>query len=305
MRTRTLFAATVAPLLFSHAAFAQSELMPETGRLGLSLNARASASVDGKLKQGNVAYDNIDIGTFEAGITQTIRLAQGRSLRIGLETQGTSIEQDRTPGTAAVPLPEELKSLSGSVGYTHVLNPRWIVTGRVGAGSYVADTSLLSDGWAVSAMGMAIYNHSPSLTYVFGLGYNSSLEDLRVLPVFGLNWRPAPKWSVAVGVPRTAVSYHFTKNFALGVALSGAGGAYYVKNDPLPGAAPRSLADTRLQQRELRLGVDASWKINQSVRVSAAVGQVLYRKFKYVDRDFELKADNRVPFVSLAGVVSF
>jgi hypothetical protein len=226
-------------------------------------------------------------------------------VRLSLERQRTAIDQNRDPGDAVVPLPDKLNSLAGSVVYTHIVNPRWILTGRVGAGSYVTDTGLLSEGWAVSTMAMAIYNHSQTLTYIFGLGYNSNLEDLRILPIFGLNWRPAPQWSVAVGIPRTAVSYHFNKELSLSLALSGGGGAYYVKNDPLPGAAPRSLADTRLQQRELRLGVDASWKINKVVRVSGAIGHVLYRKFKYQDRDFELKSDSFVPFASVSGMFSF
>lgn len=296
---------TALSLLLCATAVAQSEIMPETGRIGLTINTRATGSADAKLKNGNTTYEQVEIGSFDIGLTQTFRFGEGRTLRLGIERQHTTIDQNRDPGDTVVPLPDELNSLSASVAYTQVVNPRWIITGRVGAGSYVTDTGLLSEGWAVSTTAMAIYNYSPTLTYVFGLGYNSNLEDLRVLPIFGLNWRPAPKWSVAVGFPRTAVSYHFNKDLSLGLALSGAGGAYYVKNDPLPGAAPQSLADTRLQQRELRLGLDASWKINKIVRISGAIGQVLYRKFKYQDRDFELKSDNTVPFVSFAGTVSF
>lgn len=304
MSTRTAFA-TLLSLSLCVTALAQSEIMPETGPIGLTVNARLGASTDSKLKHGNTTYDHVDTGSVDVGIAQTFRLSQGRMLRISLERQGTTIDQRLDRSDFVVPLPEELDSLGAAVSYTHVANQRWIFTGRVGASSNVTDTSLLSDGWAANAMAMAIYNRSQTLTYIFGLAYGSNMQDLRVLPIFGLNWRPAPQWSVAVGFPKTGVTYHFSKEFSLGLGFSGNGGSYYVKNDPLPGASPRSLAGSWLQQRDIRLGVDANWKINQTVRVAGTVGQVLYRKFKYVDRDFELKSDNFAPFVSITGIISF
>lgn len=288
-------------------ALAQSEIMPEPGPIGLTVNARLTGSMDSKLKRDGTTYDQIDTGSSEIGVTQTFRLSKGNSLRFGLECQRTTIDQGLTAGDPVVPLPDELNSVSASISYTHVASPTWIFMGRVGAGSHVTDTDLLSEGWAANAMAMAIYNRSKTLTYMFGLVYSSNMEDLRVLPIFGLNWRPAPKWSIAVGFPKTGATYHFTRAFSLGLGFSGGGGSYYVKTDPRfrPSANSQPLGDTWLQQRDIRLGFDANWKINQTVRISGAVGQVLYRKFKYVDRDFELKSDNFAPFVSVAGIIAF
>lgn len=286
-------------------AFSQSEIMPETGSIGLSVNARVTGSVNSKLKNGATTFDQIDTTTSEIGVTQTFRLNQSQTLRFGLERQNTSIDQKLSAGDPVVPLPDELNSLSASVSYTQVVNPRWIFTGRVGAGSHVTNTGLLSEGWSGNAMAMAIYNRSQTLTYMFGLAYNSNLQDLRVLPILGLNWRPDPKWSFAVGFPKTGVTYHVSKDLSFGAGFSGNGGSYYVKNNPLPVGNPRPLADSWLQQREVRFGIDANWKINQVIRVSGSVGQVLYRKFKYVDRDYDLTSKNLAPFASVAGVVLF
>lgn len=304
MSTRAALASLLS-LTLSITALAQSEFMPEAGNIGLTINTRLGSSVDSKLKQGNSTYKEVLTGSVEIGAAQTFRFSQNRILRIGLEHQVTSIDQNLEQGDAVVPLPEELSSLSASASYTHIASRQWIFTGRVGLGSHVTNEGLLSEGWAGNAMAMAIYNRSQALTYIFGLAYTSNLEDLRLLPFFGLNWRPAPKWSVAVGFPKTGVTYHINKNLSLGLGFSGAGGAYYVKKDPLPGVAPRPLSDCWLQQRDIRLGFEANWKINQTVRLSGSVGQVLYRKFKYVDRDFELKSDNFAPFFSVAGVFSF
>ncbi|MFT3868510.1 MAG: DUF6268 family outer membrane beta-barrel protein [Nibricoccus sp.] len=303
---RTIFA-SILFLSLCACAFAQSELMPETGSLGLTVNARMTGSVNSKLKRDGTTYDQIDTSSAEIGLTQTIRLNKGNSLRLSLERQRTTIDQDLNADDPVVPLPDELNSLSAAVAYTHIASPAWIFTGRVGAGSHVTDTGLLSEGWAANAMAMTIYNRSKTLTYMFGLVYGSNMEDLRILPIFGLNWRPSPKWSIAVGFPKTGATYHFNKALSLGLGFSGGGGSYYVKTDPRshPSASSQPLGDTWLQQRDIRLGFDANWKINQTVRISGAIGQVLYRKFKYVDRDFELKSDNFAPFVSVAGLISF
>ncbi len=302
---RTPFFSLLFATLLTGSLSAQPEFAPETGRLGITFTPRISLSGQDKLKDNTTTYDDIRTVTGELGITQTFRLEQGRSFRVGIEAHETSIDQDHEPGTPALPLPEKLKGLSATLGYTHFLNRQWILSGRIGAGSYVAEKGLLSEGWALNAMAMAIYNHSQTLTYVFGLAYNSNQENLRILPVFGLNWRPAPKWSVALGLPKTAVTYHFSKALSLGLALSGNGGAYHVKDDPLPGATPRGLADSKLQQREFRLGAELTWKPGQHHRLSVSAGQVLYRKFKYIDRDYELKSHGLSPFLAATAALAF
>lgn len=304
MNMRNAFASLLS-LSICVTALAQPEIMPETGALGLTVNTRLSTSMDSKLKRDNTTYDQIDTSSAGIGLMQTFRLSEGHILKFGLDRQSTSIDQTLSQRDPVVPLPDELNSLGASASYTYIASPRWIFTGRLGASSNVTDSGLLSEGWTENAMAMAIYNRSQTISYLFGLAYNSNQENLRVLPVFGFNWRPTPKWSIALGIPKTGATYRFSKTFSLGLGFSGNGGSYYVKNDPLPGAAPRSLAGSWLQQRDISIGFDADWKINQTVRVSGTVGQVLYRRFKYVDRDFELKSDNFAPFVSVAGVISF
>jgi hypothetical protein len=77
-----------------------------------------------------------------------------------------------------------------------------------------------------------------------------------------------------------------------------------VKNDPLPGASSRSLADSKLQHFEARLGFGCDWKINKTFNVSGAVGGVLYRQFKYIDRSYKLRSRDIPPFISFSGTIS-
>jgi hypothetical protein len=197
-----------------------------------------------------------------------------------------------------------LKSLATSVRYLHPFNQQWMLSATASIGSYVSDTGLLAAGWGIQASAIGIYNYSPKFTFLFGLAHNSLSEDLLIVPVLGFDWRPTEKWSVSVGFPRIGVTYKMNKDVALGFGLSGSGGAYYIKNDPQPGVAPRSLDDSRLQHLEIRVGVNCDWKINNTFRVSGTVGQVVMRRLKYIERDYELKSSGSAPFISLSGTLS-
>lgn len=286
-------------------ALAQLEPQPEPGQLGLSVTGRGFVSGEAPVKRGDTPYDHVGFSGYELAVGQAIRVCNGGLLRAGVEQQTTYIDQSRNAGDVVVPLPESLKAASLSVGYTQKIDPRWMVSGRVSAGSYVAGSGLLSEGWGANLSAVAIYQSSPELTMMFGLAYNSLMSDLRVLPVFGLVWRPAPQWSVSAGFPKTAVTYHFSRELSLGLAVTGAGGAFKMKDELSPGAAGYSLRGSRLEQRELRVGLDAVWRISSALRLSAMVGEVVYRKFEYIDRDFELRQHRPAPFVSASATVSF
>jgi hypothetical protein len=286
-------------------ALAQIEPPPEPGQIGLSLSTKAFASGESTLKQGDTRYEKVKANGYEIGVSQVFRLQEGGALRFGLEQQATFIDQHREGSSPEVPLPDSLKSVTAMASYTQKVDQNWSWSARASVGSYVAESGLLSDGWGASASFVGIYNQSKATTWMFGLAYNSLLKDLRVLPVVGLIWRPAQQWSVTVGFPKTAVTYRFSRDLSLGLAVSGAGGAYYVEKDPRTGAVSKSLDGSRLQQREIRVGLDATWRVNSSVRLAATVGEVVYRKFEYVDRDLDLKSNKLAPFVSASAVFSF
>jgi len=271
------------------------------GQIGLSLSSTATGSQNGKLKDGNATYEDISIANYSWALNQRIELGERRNLTIGLDYDLINIE---AKDSAQLPLPDQLQSLGASVKYFQPVNAQWMMSASVGAGSQVTDTGLLSDGWGVRANAIGIYNRSRQLTFMAGLAYNSLSQDFKLLPVFGCDWRPTEQWSVAFGFPKTGVTYKLNKQVALGLAASGSGGVFYVKHDPLPGAAPRSLDDSRLQYMEVSLGFNCDWKINDTFRLSGTVGQVLYRQFKYIDHDYKLKSRDTVPFLSLAGTIS-
>jgi hypothetical protein len=289
------------PLIFCATALAQLDPPPGPDQVGLTLTSTVTGSGKGSLKDNNTTYKDIRATSMAWGLQQHISIGKRDRMTVGLDY---SLVDINLPQNNQPPLPDRLQSLGASVRYFHAFSRQWMMSTSVGAGSNVTNTGLLSDGWAERVSVVGIYNRSAEFTYIFGAAYNSNVNDLRIVPVLGLNWRPTEQWSVAFGFPRTGVTYKVNPKLALSMDLTGAGGGYFVKNDPRPGIAPQSLADSRLQYLEVRLGFEAAWKINETFRLTGSVGQVLFRQLKYIDRDYKLKSDGTVPFITLGARIS-
>jgi len=275
-------------------------------RLNPSLTTSITSSGEGRLNADSTAYKHVQINNSALAISQTLGLGEADSLTLSLAYDQTSVNEgnyhhfERDYSADKVPLPNELQSLGIALEHSKKVGKDWTFYSSIGAASHVDKHDLLSKGWGTNWHLAALYTYNPNLALTFGLAYDSLSHDWKLIPLLGLEWKPADKWSVAIGFPKTAVSYELLPRLKLSLAASGDGGTYYLKDDPRPGTAPRSLADSKLEYTEARLGFQADWKINRTSSLSGAIGQVLYRNFKYIDRNYQLKARDVVPFVSLA-----
>ena len=298
-------------LLLCQVLSAQPAQPPTPAKIGLTFSTESTSSGPTRLRAGDTSYKHVEINNNAWTLAQSIGLDATSSLAVNLAYSRTGISEgnyhnfDRDYSADRVPLPNDLQSLGASIEYSTKIDNQWSLSTSIGAGSHVDKHNLLSKGWGAEGHVMGLYNWSPALTFAAGLAYDSLSADWKIMPIFGFEWRPADKWSVAIGFPKTAVSYEFNQRFTLALAASGAGGTYFIGDDPRPGTAPRSLANSKLEYTEARLGFEAAWKINDTFRLSGTVGHVLYRKFKYIDRDFELKSRDVVPFVSVAFSAAF
>jgi hypothetical protein len=293
----------------------------EETKLGLTLSTEFIGSSDTELEGGNLEYRYVNFYQSNWALVQIIPVGEASSLSLILGynlahrqiTEPTDFEDDESwpefkrthPYWDNIPLPKQLQSLVGSVEYFHPLNEKWAFSGSLSRGSYVTDQGLLSDGWGTAASVMAMYAWSHDLNLAFGATYDSLSHDYRFVPVIGVDWRISKKWSLAIGFPATALTYIVTPNFRMSLEAAGSGGTYYVKDDPAPGLAPSSLADSLLESTDVRLGFRIDWKINSTFSISASSGFVLYREFKYIDRDFKLKSANISSFSAFSGNIAF
>ena len=301
------------------------ELIEETppmapGKFGLFFAGEATSSSEAKLKGGDTTYRHVAIQNATWALGQNIPFSKNRNLTIGLGYDRTQIDVEGPinwkddnfwkdykrdhPNWDRLPLPSRLQSLTASLSYSQKIDEKWSISSSIAVGSHVGKTELLSNGWGTNASLMGLYTWSPDLTFAIGAAYDSISHDYRIMPILGFEWRPAEKWSVAIGFPKTAVSYELNKKVTMSLAASGSGGTYFIKDDPYPGVTSRSLSNSKLEYTEARLGFQTDWKINDTFAVTTSIGQVLYREFKYIDRNNKVRSRDAVPFVSIGGSIA-
>ena len=303
--TKNLFTASLA-LLFCQVLNAQTAQPPAPDKIGLTFSTESTCTGEARLKGGDTSFKDVQVNNSSWSLGQNIGLDNSSTLAVNVAYNRTSINEgnyhhfERDYGADRVPLPNDLQSLGASLEYSAKINSEWSFSTSVGAGSHVAKHDLLSKGWGAEGHAMGLYTYGPDLTFAVGLAYDSLSEDWKCIPIVGFEWRPAEKWSVAIGFPKTAVTYELSKSLTMSLAASGAGGTYYIRDDPRPGTSPRSLADSKLEYTEVRLGFETAWKINNNFSLSGSVGSVLHREFKYIDRDYKLTSRDIAPFLSIA-----
>lgn len=305
----------------ARAADAAVETAPESKKFGLILATDTVLSGEAEMKTNESQYRHVMMVHSSWGLSQSLPVGQAGLLTLGLgynishafvqepsgwEDDDFWKEYKRThPDWDKLPIPKKLQSLAFSVDYAQTLTERWTLTNNVSAGSYVGNCGLLSNGWGVTVSSIGQYKCRDNVTVAIGAVYDSLSHDYRFVPVLGFDWQINQKWAAAIGFPSTSVSYAINRKLTTVIEATGSGGTYRVQEDPAPGLSPRSLANSKLETLEVRLGNRIIWKINDTFSVNAASGLMLYREFKYIDRDYKLKSHSASSFISVGGSISF
>ena len=104
-----------------------------------------------------------------------------------------------------------------------------------------------------------------------------------VLPLLGVQWDFAPKWTASLGFPRTGLLYKASPEVQVRFGADYQGGTYHVNQ----ARAPR-LGDTWLDYRDFRLGAGVDLRVSEHVSVALDGGAVVRRRFDYFDRDYRV-----------------
>jgi hypothetical protein len=201
------------------------------------------------------------------------------------------------PGT---PLPENLHGLSADLGVVDRLDERWTLIGRVSPGFYNSGSGFSGHGFGVGVFAIADYQFSSTLRG--GIGYNSLGRGIsRVLPIASLDWKPADRWDVSVGFPRTGVTYQLTPEWSIGGVAEFDGGAFYVNHDPAPQLLGKpALNNTRLDYLSVRLGAVTSYDLSRGFSIRLGLGAVVLRQADYYQRNYKLKSTGAAGYGSAA-----
>jgi hypothetical protein len=201
-----------------------------------------------------------------------------------------------------VPLPDRLEGVSFNVGafkdLTKEFGPGWSVMGMLRPGFFADSTHFSGKSFNLSAMLSVGRKVSPDFSWNLGVGASLRSQN-KVLPVSGVRWNFAPDWTLAVGFPRTGVTYKVSEALRLNAGLMFQGGSYYVATARGPG-----LGNTYLEYREFRVGSGIDWKIEKNLSVSLDAGAAVSRKFNYYDRSYQLDGKS-VGFATVAAHFRF
>lgn len=199
---------------------------------------------------------------------------------------GLSYGRLELDSTAAVPLPGTLEELALRLSWERILAPGWFTA--VSARPGFSGDRLGGDSFNVPMLFLGGFAPSRQLVWTFGVNANA-LSRRPVMPVVGVRWEFSPGWTFAVMYPRVGFTWKARPGLTWQGGLRIDGGGYRVTQNlgvPAPGI-PR-LANTRLDVRELRVGVGLDWDLGDGLSLGFETGVVTDRKFDFHDRNYRL-----------------
>jgi hypothetical protein len=250
---------------------------------GPSVSVLFSHSADSDLTRAGAPAGEVGVSALAATWRSTAALSPTTRLAYGLSWERFDFDR-----AAAVAVPDTLQETSVALGATHRLNPEWMLTGTIRPGVYGDTEGDSGDAFNAPLLLLATWVRSPELAWAFGLRADW-FSERAVIPFIGVNWKFAPGWEFSLGMPRAGVSYEMGEALKLTLGASVQGGNYHVTHDPRgPTVSGVRLDDTTLDYHEIRVGLAADWKINETFAVTAEAGVITDQKFDYFDRGVTL-----------------
>ncbi len=271
---------TLLPFAFLGLATAHAQPQPAGGQ---NVTVAYSVSADSDLTRGDAAAGEVGVNAFAATWRASAALSPTTRLVYGLN--GERFAFDRA---ATVAVPDTLQEVSAVLGASHRLNPSWMLTGTIRPGLYGDLEGGGGDAFNAPLLLLATWVRSPELAWAFGLRADW-FSERAVIPFIGVNWKFAPGWEFSLGMPRAGVSYAAGDALKLTLGASVQGGNFHVGRDPRgPAISSVRVDDTTLDYHEIRVGLAADWKLNESFALTAEAGVITDQKFDYFDRGLTL-----------------
>ncbi len=248
-----------------------------------TLSATTSYSDTNRLESGGLRVGEVSVTSLQASFGSGTTTGPGYRFSYGLDYGHFRL--DRSPG---VPLPGKLQEISLPLGLAGKLAQDW--TGRLmlRPGLYATSLAFSSGSVNVPVLALASFRQSADLSWTMGLRYDAWSRHT-LLPFAGVNWKFAPGWELSVGMPRTGVSWQFHDAATLRAGASLQGGSFQVGVDPRPtGSSAPALGATKLDYREIRLGVGLDLFGKNPVSLLVDAGAIVSQRFEYHRRHYRL-----------------
>lgn len=248
-----------------------------------TVTAQFSLSADSDLTRAGVPAGEVGVSALAATWRSATALSPATRLSYGVNWERFDFDR-----AALVAVPDTLQEVSAVLGVTHRLNPQWMLTGTIRPGLYGDTEGDGGDAFNAPLLLLATWVRSPELAWAFGLRADW-FSERAVIPFVGVNWKFAPGWEFSLGMPRAGLSYDMGDDLKLTLGATVQGGNYHVAEDPRgPAISSVRVDDTKLDYHEIRVGLAADWKLNESLTLTAEAGVITDQKFDYFDRGITL-----------------
>ncbi len=291
--------------LVAAAAADETSVAPaaEPSTLGLSVSLGGSFSGKTKLKSGSRPAGEVSSAEFDHEASYEFDLPNGATLSVGHSLHGSYFELPEH--NVATALPKRLQSAQVELAYSQSWNDRVNAFVSLSPGLRWAGSDTGAGSFGVGGGAGAFYRYSDTLSLMLGVGFDSMAHH-KVMPGVGVQWAPSERWSVSFGFPRTAVTCNVSESLSLSLVAEGVSDTYHIEKDPLPALAGKpSLADTKLEYEDCRIGLSAEYRLSPRCSFTATAGCVVSREYDYFERHYKVKSDEAAAYGSLALAVKF
>lgn len=291
---KTFLRRTALPLALTLAAAAA----PITPRLGaqptpageIELQSSVSYSAESDMKDQGPNAGELSVTGVTLNLKSSSTAGEHLVLGYGLDYEYYDLG---TSGNV-FPLPGELQAVALDLSATYSIDRQWSVTGSISPGFYTAGTRLDSDALNVPVLLLANWRYNAGWAFVFGVRYDS-FSDNELLPFAGIRWQASPELTVTLGAPRSEIVYAYAEGREVYAGASFQGGSFYV-DSVAPALSSARLSDTKIDYREIRLGVGTRLNLRRGLGIELEGGWMLDRRFDYHERGREVKTDG-APYV--------
>lgn len=273
----------VAATLCVGPAFTHASAPASSGfRLLDTVNTGFSYTADADLRRG---AGELSVWRYELDASGRTALSPDATLTHGIGFVRTELDRPE-----ASLLPETLQELSLRLGWQYRRDANWRFIASVRPGFFGDGRAVEADTFNAPFLGLASYAASRELIWSFGLIANA-FSDNPVLPIAGLRWEFAPAWRFDLGFPRAGVAWELNRTTTLTAGATFQGGTYRLTRAPGSSPAARSLADAKLDYREIRLGVGGTVALSAGLKLTIDVGMTVDQRFDYHELGFEQRGD--------------
>lgn len=261
---------------------AQPALVPPPESPRLEAAAEFVFAGRSAVAEGTVARGEIETARFRVDAIRTLPRDGDSSWSIG----GVG-EQLRFAPAPGAPIPATLSSLALKLGYNRQFTPRWALSAQLAPGIYGRFDATGGLGLNAPFTLRVIAVRSRDLQWVFGASFDPR-SGHPLLGAAGVRWQLAPAWNLLLVAPSPRIEYMAGPALTLFAGGDLRTGAYQVGRRFGRERGRPELDNQFVDYRELSVTAGARWQVSPAVKVSAAAGWMLDRRFEFADRDLLL-----------------